>query len=90
MPYIPTWVDNAILVVLFYVLGNQYKVMDPARRLLNPWFLMLASCLGLMVVAALVNERGSWVSLALFVTTLACAFVTWRLQRMMPPKPVLD
>ena len=86
MIHIPTWVDNLLLLVAFVVVSQQYRIVDSPRRILNVRFGVMVACGALMVLAAMVNRQGSWLSLGLFVATLLCVAATIQLQRAMPPK----
>jgi small-conductance mechanosensitive channel len=87
MIHIPTWVDNLLLLVSFVAVSLQYRFIDPPRRIMNVRFWVMVVCAVLMVLAAIFNRPGTWLSLVLFVAALLCVAVTIQLQRSMPPKP---
>ena len=88
MIYIPTWLNNLLLLAAFVAGSLQYWVADPVRRIVNRRFAVLVVCVVLMTLATFFNESGPWVSLAVFAGALLCVTATWRLQRSMPAKPV--
>ncbi len=87
MLYVPTWLDNLILVVAFAVLARKYDRVGPERPVFNVYFMTMAGCVVSILVIALLNAPGSWLSLAFFGESVLFALLTWYLYRATPPKP---
>lgn len=84
---IPTWVNVLLLLAAFQMTSRQYYKSSPVRRIRNPFFVLLISCITLIALNAFMNEGHPWRSTGFLVLSLICFGTSLYFWRLVPPTP---
>jgi hypothetical protein len=85
MFFIPTWITNVLLFVTFYLLSFQHVQLRRPNPIMNLQFAMMVFTLAMILVTTFYNRESPWLSLTLFVLSVANLFLAYRQFRMLPP-----
>jgi hypothetical protein len=83
---IPTWITNTLFLVTLIMTANQYRRINPRHSILNERFVLPIFCGVLVLVTALYNHSGPWVSVGFFAASVLFLFRSIYLVRIMPPE----